>query len=115
MVIAVNIETNLWNTIIKFLIKENWKISYKYDGIDAGIDFGFLILEKNNEEILFGWDNWVEGEIKCEEARLRYIEQQFGVSFELGEPENLKPEIIELYRKQTVKKWWKIICLKLFN
>ncbi|WP_276498354.1 hypothetical protein [Pontibacter litorisediminis] len=107
MVIAVNIEMNLWNTIIKFLREENWKVLYKYDGFDAGIDFDFLILEKNNEEILFGWDNWFEGEIKCEEARLKYIEQHLTISFKLGEPENLKPEIIELYRKQIAKKWWK--------
>jgi hypothetical protein len=112
MVIAVEIETNLWDSIIEFFLKKDWKIVYKYDGIDAGIDFGLLILEKNNEEILFGWDNWVEGEIKCEEARLKYIEQHLGISLKLGEPENLKPEIIELYRKQANRKWWQISWFK---
>lgn len=71
---------------------------YKYDNFDAGIDFDFLILGKDGEEILFGWDNWVEGEIKCSEDRMKNIEQMMGREFEKGDPVNLKPAVILLYR-----------------
>ncbi|NEM96340.1 hypothetical protein [Pontibacter burrus] len=101
MVIAIGIETELWSRIIRMLRNEGWKVLYKYDNFDAGIDFDFIILKKDSEEILFAWDNWFEGEIKCREDQMKHIEQHLGITFKLGEPENLKPEIIELYRKQA--------------
>ncbi|WP_347159922.1 hypothetical protein [Pontibacter chitinilyticus] len=99
IVTAVGLKTSSWIKVIKLLTKSGWKKVYKYDEIDAGIDFDLILLRKDNEDIILGWDNWFEGEIKCEEARLRYIEKHLGLSFKLGEPENLKPEIIELYIK----------------
>ena len=97
MVIAINIKTDLWNKVIELLIKDNWTVKYKYDGFDAGIDSDLLILKKNNEEILFGWDNWFEGEIKCDENRMNEIERLIGVELKKGEPINLKPEVIQTY------------------
>lgn len=100
MITAINIKTERWNKIIMLLLAEGWTVRYKYDNIDAGIDFDFLILEKENEEILFGWDNWCEGEIQCSEDRMRSLEQLAKYSFTIGEPENLKPAIILMYRPQ---------------
>jgi len=96
---ATNIETNLWNTLIKKLIADQWRVIYKYDNFDAGIDFDLLILEKSGEEILLGWDNWFEGEIQCSKERMTRIEELASQEFKKGEPENLKPEVIALYRK----------------
>ena len=97
MLIAINIKTDIWNKVIELLTKDNWKVTYKYDGFDAGIDSDFVILEKDNEEILFGWDNWFEGEIKCAEDRMKEIEKLIGEKFQKGEPINLKPEVIQSY------------------
>ena len=100
MITAINIETGLWKSIIRLLMKDGWAMTYRYDNIDAGIDFDFVILEKEKEEILLGWDNWLEGEIQCAENRLNEIEQLIGVPLTKGDPVNLKPSIIELQRKR---------------
>lgn len=99
MKIATNIKTELWNDIVHQLINNNWTCTFKYDNFDAGIDSDFIILEKEQEEILFGWDNWFEGEIKCTEQRMREIENLVDVNLTFGETVNLKPEVIELHRK----------------
>lgn len=94
---SINIKTALWHEVIALLTKDNWATTYQYDGFDAGIDSDLVILEKNNEIILFGWDNWMEGEIQCTENRMSEIEKLIGKSFERGEPTNLKPEVIQTY------------------
>ena len=75
-------------------------MTYKYDNFDAGIDFDFVILKRDGEEILFGWDNWFEGEIQCSEQRMIEIEKIANQKFKKGNPENLKPEVIALYRNK---------------
>jgi len=99
MQIATNIKTELWNEIIQQLVNDDWKPTYTYDNFDAGIDADFVILEKDKEEILFGWDNWFEGEIACSAERMEAIEQMMDHTFIYGEPVNLKPEVIALHRK----------------
>lgn len=106
MIIATSIETNLWNFIIESLLKDGWSITYKYDNFDAGIDADFLMLEKETEEILFGWDNWFEGEIKCSEDRMKEIEKLINIEFVKGESINLKSEVIELHRKWKDENKW---------
>jgi hypothetical protein len=101
MIVAINVETTLWNSIISLLMERNWQVTHRYDEFDAGIDFDFLIIEKEGEEIIMGWDNWLEGEIKCSEQRLSEIEKLTGLRFEIGSPVNLKPEVIDLYRKNV--------------
>ncbi|GAB3829140.1 hypothetical protein [Pontibacter rugosus] len=101
MITAINIETNLWNRIINLLKFTNWVETYRYDEFDAGIDFDFAVLENDGEEVLFGWDNWVEGEIHCSESRMKKIESLVGEILKKGEPVNLKPEVIKLYKPAT--------------
>ena len=95
--IFINISTDRWNHIIEMMLQDHWEVTYKYDAFDAGIDFDLIELKKGDEKVLFGWDNWVEGEIKCSEERRRYIEKLAGVSLQEGEALNLKPTVIGLY------------------
>lgn len=106
MITAINIETALWNRVIKLLLTDHWIITYKCDNFDAGIDAGFISLEKNGEEILFGWDNWFEGEIQCSESRMTELENLVKYKFEIGEPNNLAPEVIELNKKWKAENRW---------
>jgi len=99
MIIAIDINTELWYNIIDILKKDGWKVVISYFNFDKGIDFDFYVLKKENEEIILGWDNWMEGEIKCEENIMKQIEQMMGIEFKKGEPVNLKPEVIALYKK----------------
>lgn len=103
---ATNIETDLWNKLIKYHIDNGWNLTYKYDNFDAGIDFDFIIIENKGEEILFGWDNWFEGELQCSKQRMKQIEELFNQKFKKGDPENLKPDVIDLNRKWKLEDRW---------
>ena len=100
MKIATEIKTEEWNRVIKGLIDEGWEIKMKYDEFDAGIDFDFLILKKDKNKIEFGWDNWVEGEIKCSDELMDMIQEKFTIKFNFGEPINLKKSVIRLTKFQ---------------
>lgn len=99
-VTATDIPTKDWKRIIAGLTGKGWATSEKYDGFDAGIDFDFCIMTKGCEQILFGWDNWNEGEIRCSSKRMRMIGVQFGIEFHFGEPSSLKPSVIAITRGQ---------------
>lgn len=106
MTIATAIPTDDWNRIISGLMADGWRVISKYDEFDAGIDFDFVILRKDNEKILLGWDNWVEGEIKCSETRMTALSTKFGIAFSFGEPVNLMPSVIRHTVKQNLRTRW---------
>lgn len=104
-----NVKTDLWNRIVDAYRTDGWKTEYEYDGFDKGIDHDFIRLSKNGEVLLFGWDNWFEGEIQCSDERRIEMEARFNTSFKLGEPLHLKPEMIKAERwfeRRQKKSWW---------
>lgn len=103
MPIATGIKTESWNQCIDELLNSGWKKTYKYDHFDAGIDFDFIRLEKDNEKILLGWDNWFEGEIKAEQKHLDFLIQRTGIELRFGEPENLKKTVIAMYDRPNIR------------
>lgn len=94
--IATDIETELFYSIVKYLIKNGWRVSLEYSTklFDKGIDFDLYQLDKNGETILFLWNNWSEGELKSSSTHIDNIEQQFSIKFKFGEPEYLNKENI---------------------
>ncbi len=101
MRVAINIKTEDWNKVIKGLVNDGWKVKSKYNGFDAGIDFDFLILSKGFKKIIFGWDNYLEGEIKGSEKIMMEITKRFGINFEYGKPNSLKTAVILITRFQN--------------
>ncbi len=99
MLTAINIKTENWNSIIESLRKEKWKYDYKYNGFDAGIDFDLIVLKKGEEKIIFGWNNWFEGELQCSKERMKEFEGLMNCRFEIGEPESLVPLVLKMYLK----------------
>lgn len=96
--IATNIETDILYSTIKFLKKNDWKLTIEYSDeiFDKGIDFDLYQFERNNETILLVWDNWGEGEIKATTETLNEIAKHFKVILKFGKPEYLhKPDIID--------------------
>ena len=96
--IATNIETDIFYSIIKFLKKNDWKLTIEYSDeiFDKGIDFDLYQFERNNETILLVWDNWGEGEIKATTEALNEIAKHFKIILKFGKPEYLhKPDIID--------------------
>ncbi|NMM47802.1 hypothetical protein [Marinigracilibium pacificum] len=99
---AININTQVWKNIILCLIKDNWVVIEKYMAFDAGIDFDFLILKKGNDRIVFGWDNYEQGEIKCKDEIFEYLSGEFNINLVFGRPKNLTWKIILITRALTI-------------
>jgi len=95
----VQIPTQTWNALLDRLKKHNWKVKYRYDGFDAGIDFDLIILRKKSDILFMGWTNWFEGEVQAEAACLKEVEQIIGQVFPRGKAEALKPEVLALYKR----------------
>lgn len=104
-VFVINIKTETWNSIIESLIKDGWKVKFKYGGFDRGIDHDYLELRKGKHKIEFGWDNWCEGEIKAEQELMSQMESQFNLKFQYGDPHNLKASVIALSRLHPSLFW----------
>src|SRR5687767_2574563 len=100
MTTCIDIKTELWNSAMNRLESEGWTLVYKYGLPDAGIDYDLLVYEKEGEYVLFGWDNWVEGEIQAEEIRMKKIEQLLNTNFKRGEPFNLMESVVSGYWKR---------------
>lgn len=93
--IATNIKANNWYSIIKSLKKDGWKVKTEYNQFDKGIDFDFYELTLNGEKIIFAWDNWFEGEVKCTKQRMRNLESIFKINFQFGKSEHLSDSFID--------------------
>ncbi|MGE9310378.1 hypothetical protein ACLOAU_01935 [Niabella sp. CJ426] len=52
MKIATDIKTEDWEKIIRTLVKEGWKVRSKYRGIDEGVDYDHLVLQKKPTALL---------------------------------------------------------------
>ncbi len=59
----VDIPTATFNEIVKQLRREGWRKTEEYDGFDAWIDYGRVVLEKGNARFCCEWDNWTEGRL----------------------------------------------------
>ena len=55
--IATDIKTKDWYSIIESLKKDGWKVTNEYNQFDKGIDFDLYELILNGEKIVFAWDN----------------------------------------------------------
>lgn len=102
--IATGIDTQKWYSIIKTLKKKGWKVITKYNQFDKGIDFDLYELRLNNEKILFAWDNWFEGEIKCNESRMSKLEKEFNLEFKFGNPKHLSTNLLDKLKSVLTKK-----------
>jgi len=81
---ATDIDTALWNRIILHYKDAGWLPAYMYDAFDAGIDYNLIVLKKGSEEILFGWDNWMQGEIEASPVQLAELEDIFKTKLKRG-------------------------------
>ena len=102
--IATSVETKIWYSIIETLKKDGWEVATEYNQFDKGIDFDLYELAQKGEKILFAWDNWFEGEIKCSEQRMRDLENTFGIKLKLGEPKHLSLNLIDKMKSLLTKK-----------
>lgn len=81
-----NVKTENWNRIIGDLKAEGFEETFRYEGMDAGIDYNRYELKHgaDGEVIVFEWDNWSEGEIVAAPSRLEALREKYGL-----------PEVVE--------------------
>lgn len=94
--IAINIETSKFYAIVEYLQKSSWKLvcEYSHLAFDKGIDFDFYQFKKDEENILFAWINWFEGEIKSSPQILENLSKEFDFKLHFGEAEYLNNDNI---------------------
>ena len=72
-----DIPTDTFNQIIWDLIAAGWKKTYEYDGFDAWIDYGRIVLKKGSHELDFEWTNWFEGSLKGQDSVVESIRSKY--------------------------------------
>lgn len=95
---AIKIETREWRSIVHYLYQNEWKVKEKYIGHDASIDIDYIVFEKNGSKIELGWEHMKDGEIKCNDKTLAFLESIVKHKFEYG-----KGEILNLKTKAFIK------------
>ena len=63
LAIIEDIPTEKFNQLLVKHVKAGWHKSNEYEGFDAWIDYGRVVLRKGWTKLEFKWDNWTEGEI----------------------------------------------------
>lgn len=76
----LDIPTHRFNDLRAALVTQGWRQTYEYDGIDAWIDYGKVILKKESITLLLEWDNWSEGSIEGPRAEVAQIAERHGFS-----------------------------------
>jgi hypothetical protein len=75
----LDIPTLQFNDLLDALIKQGWRKTYEYDGFDAWIDYGKVVLKKDGTALTFEWDNWTEGGIEGPKVALEAIAVERGL------------------------------------
>lgn len=75
-----DIPTDAFNRIIAELRADGWKKIKEYDGFDAWIDYGFVVLQKQGVRLTFEWDNWIEGSLEGPETQLQELKAKYALT-----------------------------------
>jgi hypothetical protein len=95
----IDVPTKDLNNIVWWLKNNNWEVKYKYDGVDAGIDFDLIIFGQGKYEIRIGWTNYEEGEVQCDLDYADMITLINNKTYKIGKPSSLKEAIVSMYYK----------------
>ena len=93
-VIATGIDTHNWYQLLDRLKADGWQVAFSYEEFDKAVDFDFYIFKKGSDKIIMGWDNWMEGEIKCSPSVMDKLSQRYVLSLSFGKPIHLTAGMI---------------------
>lgn len=77
--IIEDIPTDIFNRIVTDLREDGWITVSEYDGMDAWIDYGRIVLQKEKSSLLFEWTNWFEGSVEGTNELLRSLQEDYGL------------------------------------
>ncbi len=72
-----DIPTHTFNLMVSELRSEKWKKVAEYDGFDAWIDYGMVVLKKSGVKLKFEWDNWFEGSVRGPDVLLQELQKRY--------------------------------------
>lgn len=72
-----DIPTDTFNQIVDDLRQDGWVTVSEYDGMDAWIDYGRIVLQKGKESLIFEWTNWFEGSVEGTAESLRPLREKY--------------------------------------
>jgi len=75
--LITGIETHTFHQIVADLRSEGWETISEYDGFDVWIDYGKIVLRKDETDLTFEWDNWSEGEVAGPEKLLQALKEKY--------------------------------------
>jgi hypothetical protein len=75
----IDISDERFKPLFEQLIEQGWKVSSKYDGFDAGIEYDYLRLRKGFKTMKCEWDNWSEWSIEGPRLVVEAFAQQSGL------------------------------------
>ncbi|AFT69011.1 hypothetical protein B5T_00727 [Alloalcanivorax dieselolei B5] len=77
---VIDLDTETGNQLLETLMSEGWKKVKEYPPLafDKGIDFDSFTLRKDGLELVLEWTNWLEWEIRGDDAALEALADRYG-------------------------------------
>jgi hypothetical protein len=79
LAIIKDIPTDRFNQLIEAMTQDGWYKSSEYDGFDAWIDYGKVVLKKDRLRLKFEWDNHTEGSVEGAREMVETIAREVGL------------------------------------
>jgi hypothetical protein len=75
-----DLPTERFRRFVEALVAEGWRNTSEYDGFDAWIDYGRIVLRRNGIRLTLEWDNWTEGSVEGPRSVIEKIAQQHSLT-----------------------------------
>ena len=75
--LITDIPTETFNQILADLCADGWRVVSEYNGFDAWIDYGSVVLRRDGETLTFEWTNWFEGEVYGPDALILKLQEKY--------------------------------------
>ena len=71
-----DLPTARFNGLVAELAAAGWRKTSEYDGFDAWIDYGRIVMERDGIRLTLEWDNWTEGSIEGPRSAIEKIARE---------------------------------------
>jgi hypothetical protein len=72
-----DVPTDRFNRLVEELAATGWQKASEYDGVDAWIDYGRMIMQRDRVRLTLEWDNWTEGSVEGPRSAIEKIAQEY--------------------------------------
>ncbi len=72
------IPTDIFNRILNDHMKSGWQKISEQTALDTWVNYGKIVLSKDQVTLFFEWDNWFEGWVEGPEEEIKRIYKYIG-------------------------------------